>query len=361
MRKIQILTILFFVFASVCYGQLQVPFDNGNITYMGRTEKVDNECVKIFWPGTSATLQFKGTSVNVVMKNDNGTSIFYAIIDGDAKNAKKITPGNTKTKIELASGLPNGKHKVEIFKLTDNTTITSFYGFEFNDDARILKPAKPGKKKIEFYGNSITAGHGVDVKSGEPDSGAPEFFNNYYTYAARTARHYNAQYSCVARSGIGVMLSWFPEIMPEVYNRLNPGDPDSKWDFSNFTPDIVVINLFQNDSWLVNNTEHEQFKARFGTTPPDENQIIQSYQNLVVKIRKEYPKASIICTLGSMDATRENSSWPGYVETAVAGLNDSKIYTHFFKYKDTPGHPIAMEQKAMADDLIQFIDKNVKW
>ncbi len=60
------------------------------------------------------------------------------------------------------------------------------------------------------------------------------------------------------------MLSWFPEIMPEIYDRLNPGDPDSKWDFTLFTPDVVVINLFQNDSWLVNNPEHEQFKARLG-------------------------------------------------------------------------------------------------
>ncbi len=28
--------------------------------------------------------------------------------------------------------------------------------------------------------------------------GSAEFFNNYLTYAARTARHYDAQYSCIA-------------------------------------------------------------------------------------------------------------------------------------------------------------------
>jgi hypothetical protein len=149
--------------------------------------------------------------------------------------------------------------------------------------------------------------------------------------------------------------------MPEIYNRLNPGDPNSKWDFSKYTPDVVVINLFQNDSWLVNQPNHEQFKARFGTTKPDENKIIKAYQDFVMKIRNEYPKASIICTLGSMDITQQGSPWPGYVEKAVKELNDSKIYTHFMPYKNTPGHPKAAEQKVMADDLIQFIDQNIKW
>ena len=71
--------------------------------------------------------------------------------------------------------------------------------------------------------------------------------------------------------------------------------------------------------------------------------------------------ASIVCVLGSMDATKAGSKWPGYVEQAVKELNDSKIYTKFFLYKDTPGHPKSAEQKVMADELIDFISKNIKW
>ena len=361
MRKIQIIFLLLLLTASVSYSQVSVPFNNKNIAYMGRVEIVNNECARIFWPGTSATLNFEGTSVSATLKNENGPAYFYVIIDGNGENAKKINPENTKSNIELVSGLPEGKHSVQLFKLTDNTTITDFYGFELNDGAEVLKPDPLKKRKIEFYGNSITAGHGVDVPPGQNDSGDPKYFNNYLTYAARIARHYNAQYSCIARSGIGIMVSWFPAIMPEIYNRLNPGDPNSKWDFSKYTPDLVVINLFQNDSWIVNAPQNDQFKARFGTTKPDENKIIKAYQDFVMKIRKEYPKASIICTLGSMDITQQGSPWPGYVEKAVKGLNDSKIYTHFMPYKNTPGHPKVMEQKVMADDLIQFIDQNIKW
>lgn len=328
---------------------------------MGRVESVGNQYVKIYWPGTSATISFEGTDAKAILKNGKGSTYFYAIIDGDYENAKKIKPDTIKTSYELASGLTKGKHTVQLYKLTDNTTVTYFYGFELNDGARVLKSNRPGKKQIEFYGNSITAGYGVDVPDGQNDSGIPECFNNYLTYAGLTARHYNAQYSFIARSGIGLMISWFRIIMPEMYDRLDPSDPSSKWNFSKFTPDLVIINLFQNDKWLSKNIKDEQFKYRFGTTPPDENKIIKSYQDFVLKIRGKYPKASIICTLGSMDATEKSSLWPDYVEKAVKGLADRKIFTYFFAYKNTPGHPKASEQKVMANDLIDFIDKNIKW
>ena len=361
MRKNWLISILLIAVTTVGNGQNLISFDQKSIAYMGRIETVEKQCVNIFWPGTSVTLNFDGTDAKAILKNGKGTTYFYSIIDGDSEHAKRIKPDTIKTSYILASGLKRGRHTIQLFKLTDNTTVTSFYGFELNDGAGVLKPDRPGNKKIEFYGNSITAGHGVDVPAGTNDSGAPEFFNNYLTYAARTARHYNAQYSCISRSGIGVMLSWFPVIMPEMYDRLNPGDPNSKWDFSKYTPDIVVINLFQNDSWLINNPKHEQFKARFGTNRPDEKQIVGSYRDLVSKIRSKYPKASIICVLGSMDATQKGSPWPGYIETAVRSLSDPKIYTHFFAYKNTPGHPKAAEQEVMANDLIEFIDKNIRW
>ena len=51
-------------------------------------------------------------------------------------------------------------------------------------------------------------------------------------------------------------VSWDPLIMPEIYDRLVPTDSTSKWDFSLYRPDIVVVNLFQNDSWLVHLSDH---------------------------------------------------------------------------------------------------------
>lgn len=211
---------------------------------------------------------------------------------------------------------------------------------------------------MEFFGDSITCGHGADVPADSTDSGASKYFNNYRSYDAITARHFDAQYHCTAKSGIGLMVSWYPEIMPEIYDRLNPEDPNSKWDFSTYLPDIVVVNLFQNDSWIVNMPENDQFKTRFGSVRPTNEFIVNTYVDFISKIRAYYPTAQIICCLGNMDIVREGSIWPGLVNDAVLKLNDKKIVSHFFAYKNTNGHPKEKEQQIMADDLIQFIEKN---
>ncbi len=361
MEKKILNTLFAILIFSSCIGQTIVPYHHKHISYMGRIDTTKNTCIQMYWPGTSITLNFRGTEAKAVLKNEPGNTYFYAIVDGDESNAIKIKPDTNKISYTLASGLPYGKHTVTLFKLTDNTTITSFYGFELDDGAHILKSDKAKKRKIEFYGNSITAGHGVDVPEDQKDSGAPFFFNNYWTYAARTARYFDAQYSCIARSGIGLMVSWFPQIMPEIYDRINPNDSLSKWYFNRFSPNIVVVNLYQNDMWISDQPEQPQFKVRFGGVAPDSTKIIKSYQNFILKLRAEYPKASIICTLGSMNATADHSLWPGYLRSAVKGLNDPKILTHFFTYKNTSGHPKASEQKIMADELINFINKNIKW
>jgi len=62
-----------------------------------------------------------------------------------------------------------------------------------------------------------------------------------------------------------------------------------------------------------------------------------------------------------MDAVKEGAPWPGYIKKAVEQIGDKKIFIHIFPYKNTPGHPSKKEQQAMADDLIAFIDQNIKW
>ena len=355
-----LLALVFLLTFLTGFGQLQLKPNNKNIRYMGRVAAKDDSAT-FYWPGTSAAINFVGSSIKVSMQSLREKSFFYAIIDNDATKAFKFESDSVKKTISLAEHLPKGKHSLLLYQLSNNTSATIIHGFEIGGKARLRKPSKLPKRKIEFYGNSITAGHGVDVPEGKPDSGLPEFFNQYATYAALTARHFNAQYSFVARSGIGIMVSWFPQIMPEVYDRLDPFDPNSKWDFSTYTPDVVVVNLMQNDYWLTNNTGHAQFKKRFGTTKPTADFIIRSYRDFISTIRAKYPKAHIICALGNMNATEAGSKWPGYIEQAVAGLNDGKIYSVFFPYKETSGHPNKKEQQAMADQLIRFIDQKVKW
>lgn len=347
---------------NVCSGQITtiLPADK-KITYAGRIGFERNNEADIYWPGSSIKVSFKGTSLKAVIRDKPGNNYFYVITDGDTTGLQKTTFDTAKKTYVLAENLPFAKHTVEIFKLTNTTTATTFYGFELDGKAKVLKAAAKPKRKIEFFGNSITAGHGVDVKPDSTDSGASIFFNNYKTYAAITARHFNAQYSCVARSGIGVMVSWFPEIMPETYDRLNPFDSTSKWDFTRYTPNIVVINLLQNDYWLINMPANEQFKSRFGIEKPDSTFIINAYKNFLQQVRGKYNKATIICTLGSMNATEAGSPFPRYITKAIEAMNDKNILHHFYSDKKSPGHPKVKDQQVMATSLINFIEKNVKW
>lgn len=335
-----------------------IPCNHPQIAYEGRIGENDSSAYKLYWPGTSITINFKGTDLEAQFEDERGENYYNVIIDNDSiaildlDSVKKWHP--------LVTGLKEGKHTVEVFKRTEwDRGKTLFYGFKLGSKGKILNKSKSKERKIEFFGNSITAGYAVEDY--EADRWEGFYTNNYNTYANMLARHYNAQYHCTVKSGIGIMISWFPMIMPEMYNRLDPTDSTSIWDFSLYTPDLVIINLFQNDSWLVEKPEREEFKTNFGTEPPTEEFTIQAYYNFVKSIRETYPDAQIICILGSMDITREESPWPGYVDEAVRRLNDKNIYTYFIPYKNTPGHPKVHEQRVMADSLIAFIDRTITW
>lgn len=356
----KLIFVLFVVFIGCSNDkELLIDFSNPEIEYWGRVDSTNGEGVDLFWSGTSIMMNFEGESIRAIFKDESGDNYYNIIIDSDSLFV--LRPDKSKRTYLLALGLSKGKHKIEIFKRTEwNRGKTTFYGFQISGDPKILDKTAAKKKKIEFYGNSITAGYAIEDISGN-DSPDSIFTNNYLSYSAITARHFDAEYQCICKSGIGIMLSWFPLIMPEMYNRLIPEEPTSRWNFSLYTPDIVVINLFQNDSWLVTLPNHNEFISRFGTEAPSDNFIIESYMQFASSIRKEYPEAHIICALGTMDATKEGSQWPDYIRTAVMRLNDSNIYTHFMPYKNSPGHPTVKEHENMANSLIQFIEDQIEW
>jgi len=343
-----------------CQQEAQfVDYKNEQIEYMGRMTFTDSSGVAMYWSASSIKVNFKGTAIKALLRDEKGDNYFNIIIDDG--EPKVIRPDTSRSFYTLAENLEDKKHTVQIFKRTEWDRGTSwFYGFQLEEGASLL-PRSPAKKHhIEFYGNSITAGYAVDDTSGR-DRSDSIFTNCWLSYATLTARHFDAEYHLTVKSGIGITVSWFPIIMPEIYDLTNPSDPDSKWDFSKFTPDVVVINLFQNDSWLVNLPNHEEFKRVFGKQKPDSIFLINAYADFVKSIRGKYPDAKIICMLGNMDITRENSPWPDYVRQAAANLNDPAVYTFFQPFKNSPGHPTVAEQQILAEGLEKFIEKTMGW
>ena len=337
-------------------AQTQIKFNGPGVQYTGRIAMRDS-AAELSWTANTVKVNFYGTGISVILKDERADNYYNVILDG--KVIDKIHPGQAKRLYKLAGNLPNSRHTLELFKLTE-WAMGKTWVYEFDIKGKLLPTSPKPKRKIEFFGNSITCGYADEDSTGQ-DRGTSAYEDGYLSYAALTARHYDAEFYNTSKSGIGVMVSWFPLIMPEMYDRLDATDANSKWDFSKYTPDLVIINLFQNDSWIVKLPDNPQFKARFGTTPPTPDFIMNAYAAFVKNVRLKYPKAKIICILGSMDATQKGSPWPGYITQAVKQLNDSRIYTHFIPYKETNGHPNLKEQKAMADDLEKFIDGNIKW
>ncbi|KQS36784.1 GDSL-type esterase/lipase family protein [Pedobacter sp. Leaf194] len=351
------LCLLFWISNAKSQNLKLVSSNNSQLQYMGRVLQTDSS-TQFFWCGTSVTIKVKNTqNVKVLLSENIDLNYYNVVIDG--KYLKKIKTLKGKKVYQLAEGLSAKPHSIELFKVTNtDERISNFYGFIVDQGATILKQKIKQPIKMEYFGDSITAGHGIEVPDGMPDNGLPEYFNNYLTYAAITSRCFQAQYHNTSKSGIGITVSWDRAIMPEIYDRLNPNDSLSKWDFSKYQPDIVVVNLFQNDYSLVNMPLHAQFKKRFGNVKPNEEFLIKAYIDFIVSLRNVYPKAKIICALGNMDVVKKDSPWPGYINSAVASLKDSKIYVKIFKIKNTTGHPRIQEQEAMADELIRFIKDN---
>ncbi len=328
-----------------------------SIVYEGRIGKnEDNTASEIYWSGSSIKINFEGTAIKAILEDETGKNYFNVIIDGT--KFKTLRLSREEKTYTLIENLPFGKHSIELIKRNEWTYgTTRFYGFEILG-SKVLDADKRKPIFIEFYGDSITTGHGNEDYSGN-DKPEGNVTNNYNTYAAMTARNINAEYSCIARGGIGIMVSWFNMVIPEMYDRLNPNDTNSKWDFSKKQADIMVVNLFQNDSWIVNQPDHVEFKRRFKDQKPSQEQTIKAYRSFIKTLREKNPTASIVCVLGNMDITKKGSLWPEYVQKAVDALNDKKIHTCFVPYKNSEGHPKVEEHAIIAKALTQLIKNKI--
>ena len=336
-----------------------VNFSNLELNYSGRVNFDNKEGAEFYWTGSSIKMNFEGEKVSAILKDESGDNYYNVIVDDKLKAI--IQPDTIKKSYTLVSNLSKGKHTIELFRRNDwNRGKTQFFGFIINNYAKLLPKTESTSRKIEFYGDSISVGYANEDTSGA-DSPHGVNTNNYLSYSALVARHYDAEYQCICKSGTGITVSWHSLTMDELYSKLVPTKEESQWDFSMYQPEIVVINLFQNDSWLINLPEHKEFKKRFGSSTPRDEYFVEMYETFVSKIRTHYPDANIICTLGSMDAVKNGSKWRDFIELAVRNMKDQKIFTHYMPYNNSKGHPSILDHQQMAKSLIKFIDQNIKW
>lgn len=321
------------------------------LRYSGRNDFSNPAAPVLYWSGSSVQARFEGTSLGVTLDDATGNPYYNVIIDGQGATPVVIDCKPGLHTYPVASNLTDGVHDVLLFRRTEGTDGgTAFMGFAL-DEGCALQPLPPASvRRIEFYGDSITCGMGNEAPDDAGDSVNAER-NNYLACGAVTARLLDAEYRCIARSGIGIIKSWFDLVMPDYWYRLNPADADSRWDFSQWTPDVVVVNLFQNDSYLIS-------KMR---PVPDEAQIVKAYIDFISGIRAVYPEAHIVCALGCMDATRESGPWPGYIHQAVDLLADQNLSECYFPCKEWTKHPRVRHHRGMAEQLTAHLRGVMCW
>ena len=222
---------------SVAHAFNVFPVDPDNdILYTGRWDHSTATKPWAYWIGSSIKAKFTGTSISATLSASNSDYI-RVIIDGTADPVKKLISSAEQTYL-LAEKLDSSEHTVEIVKETDGGRLT-FHKFVILGDNAALKspPTRPGNK-ISFYGDSNLAGYSLESEQNQSDR---SLRGSYYGYAGIVARMFDAEYENISRSGATLRS------LNNAFDRIDYWSRNPAWDFNDFQPDVVVVNLGAND------------------------------------------------------------------------------------------------------------------
>lgn len=272
------------------------PPNHPYIKYFGRIQYADSSEAVFAFPGVNIRFAFKGTQASLLMKDltdagiqadgEPAQNFFNVYIDNNAPFILPLLQGDSI--YELARNLPNEKHTVKLVKRTESLAgRVAFQGIQLDKKA-VLFELPEQELKIEFIGNSITCGYGVEAESKrDPFSCSTE--NVSLSYAVLAAEKLDAEYSIVAFSGRGISQNYDrsrDNTMRDIWHRVIASQSESLWDHSQFVPDIVVINLGSND---------------FFSRTIDTSLFRSAYENFLTEVRNTYdPETKIVCLIGPM-------------------------------------------------------------
>lgn len=215
-----------------------------------------------------------------------------------------------------------------------------------------IVPTQEKPLKIEFIGDSITCGYGVDEENPRGYfSTATENFTK--TYAYLTAEKLNADYSAVCFSGYGVYSGYTSngvrnasDIVPLHYDKscFLYGGRETLWNFSEFQSDFIVINLGTNDA------------SYCGGSLSGRQEFTRRYAEFIKQVRAHNPYAYIICILGDMNNTMY-SCIQAAVSNYINETADNRITAQTVSYRMDindiviNGHPGYLSNLCAANDL----------
>lgn len=322
----------------------RISADNPGIRYMGRIHWNEDGEGEFTYPGTTAFLRFKGPGLG--METSPGSGKFMVEIDGETPFAVKFNPADSL--MTLAENLRDTIHNVRITYAIEGYELKPrFRSFDIN--GKLLPAEEKPSLKIEFIGNSITCGYGIEDDNPENDF-SYETENHTMTYAYKAARALDADFNVVARSGIGIYRNYGgpkegdSQTLPSEYDYTMLYNHDHKWDHSAFHPDIICINLGTNDT-SENNYDITLYEKR--------------YRDFLAHLRELHPQAKIVLLTGAMLQEPALAD----VKTVLDRLASEDDNTYRFDMSPQTGelgygaswHPSARQAERMADELIPFL------
>lgn len=260
--------------------------------------------------------------------------------------------------------------KVRIEKLSEAAFgLVGVKDIRIDDNANASKTAA-GTHKIEFIGDSITCGYGVEADN-ELVTFKTSEENAEKAYAIKTARALGADFNLVSWSGIGIITNWVPEdvnepleeiLMPHLYKyqdlRLSErlGIEAKLWDAKekDYIPELIVINIGTNDDSYVRCIADRQ--EVFGA----------KYELFIEQVHEANPTSAILCMLGTMgrnlceeEAARVENFKKKHPDVAITYL----AMPEQDKENDGMGadyHPCAISQQKASDILVSKIREFMK-
>ena len=269
-------------------------------------------------------------------------SVMKVFINDDTEGTKIDIKAGT-SRYLIAQNLENVYHKIRIVKATELQDATwQIHSFSATQFASVVEKSA---LKVEFIGDSITAGYGVLGQPNMPKT--VENSDGTSAYAYLTAQALGANYSIVAWSGICTKAYyWCKDIhMHDLYQYVSYKNKTEYTETEH--PDVIVVNLGTNDAGYLSG---EYGGAAYGEQFPTD------YKGFLQMLRMKHPNAYIICLYGMLG---KNGVIDSGIQTAIEKMNDAKIVYNPFTFSadasGAAGHPSATAQKDWATALTKYI------